>query len=191
VPRADGEFSAENRTTVWLSALSGGRPLAPYVLRLEVVDVISAPTGAWELVFRLGLATLLGGAVGFNREMWLKPAGLRTHALVSLGAALLTYTGLLLTHTPADLDPASRVIQGIVAGMGFIGGGVILHREDARAVHGLTTAASIWIVAAAGVAVGAGLWRAAVVAVVLALLILTLGRHLDRVIRRTDEFDDD
>ena len=155
------------------------------------MDVISAPTGVWELVFRLTLATLLGGAVGFNREMWLKPAGLRTHALVALGAALLTYTGLLLTHTPADLDPASRVIQGIVAGMGFIGGGVILHRQDARVVHGLTTAASIWVVAAAGIAVGVGLWRAAIVAVTLALLVLTLGRRLDRVIHHGNDIVDD
>jgi putative Mg2+ transporter-C (MgtC) family protein len=148
------------------------------------MDAISVPSDAWSLVYRLGLATLLGAAVGLNREMSLKPAGLRTHALVSLGAALLTIIGLLLTRSPADLDPASRVIQGIVAGVGFIGGGVILHRRDARMVHGLTTAASIWIVAAAGVAVGTGLWRGAVTAVVLALVVLTFGNRLDRLLRR-------
>src|SRR5262245_48252523 len=122
------------------------------------MDVISVPTDAWSLAERLALAAVLGGILGLNREMALKPAGMRTHALVAHGAALATITGLALTQPP-DADPAapSRIIQGIVAGIGFIGSGVILHRRDNYTVEGLTTAASIWVIAATGVAVGAGL----------------------------------
>ena len=149
------------------------------------MDVISVPADTWSLALRLVLALLLGGAVGLNREMSLKPAGLRTHALVSLGSALATLTGLLLAQPPGgDITAPSHIVQGVVAGIGFIGGGVILHRRDARGVHGLTTAASIWIVSATGVAVGAGLWRAAVMAVVLALLVLAVGARIDRVVHR-------
>jgi putative Mg2+ transporter-C (MgtC) family protein len=149
------------------------------------MDAISLPVDYWSMVLRLVLSTLLGAAVGFNREISLKPAGLRTHALVALGAALLTLTGLMLAAPPvADAGAAGRVIQGIVAGIGFIGGGVILRRRDEQAVHGLTTASSIWIVAATGVAVGAGLWRAAITAVGLALVVLMAGGAADRVIHR-------
>ena len=149
------------------------------------MDLISVPADTWSLALRLILAMLLGAAVGLNREMSLKPAGLRTHALVSLGSALATLTGLLLAQLPGgDISAPSRIVQGVVAGIGFIGGGVILHRRDARGVHGLTTAASIWIVSATGVAVGAGLWRAAVMAVVLALLVLAVGARIDRVVHR-------
>ena len=143
------------------------------------MDAIAVPADLAALALRLALATCLGAAVGLNREISLKPAGLRTHALVCLGAALATLVGLLLTGAPTpDGTAPARIIQGIVAGVGFIGGGVILHR-DARTVEGLTTAASIWIVSVTGVAVGAGLWRAATVAVGLSLLVLTLGRRID------------
>src|SRR5262245_55454272 len=144
------------------------------------MDVIHVPAGSLALAAQLALATLLGAAIGFNREMSQRPAGLRTHALVSLGAALSTYIGLQLA-VAGDGDPAaaSRIIQGLVAGVGFIGGGVILHRPDAETVKGLTTAATIWIVAATGIAVGAGLWRAALITVGLSLLVLTVGRRVD------------
>src|SRR3954468_21560365 len=103
------------------------------------MDAISVPADIVQLALRLALATLFGAAIGFNREIWLKPAGLRTHALVSLGAALITCIGLQLTRFGAgDASAISRIIQGIVAGIGFIGGGVILHRQDAQVVHGLT-----------------------------------------------------
>jgi putative Mg2+ transporter-C (MgtC) family protein len=133
---------------------------------------------------RLALATVLGAAVGLNREISLKPAGLRTHALVALGAALLTYVGLQFGRPAGDLSAASRIVQGIVAGIGFIGGGVILHQAGARPVHGLTTAASIWIVSATGVAVGAGLWRAAIIAIVLTLVVLTIGHSIDNALHK-------
>ncbi len=149
------------------------------------MDVISIPPDNWSLAWRLAVAALLGSALGLNREMALKPAGLRTHALVSLGAALATITGLALTVAPGS-DPAapSRVIQGIVAGVGFIGSGVILHRRHERTVEGLTTAASIWVIAATGVAVGAGLWRAALCVVIISLLLLVIGGSIDQLLHR-------
>jgi putative Mg2+ transporter-C (MgtC) family protein len=149
------------------------------------VDVISIPIDNWSLALRLALAALLGGILGLNREMALKPAGMRTHALVSLGAALATITGLALMAPPSDDAAATgRIIQGIVAGIGFIGSGVILHRRDNHTVEGLTTAASIWVIAATGVAVGAGLWRAGLIVVVISLLLLVIGSPIDRLVHR-------
>ena len=147
------------------------------------MDTITIPSTFGALVFRLALAAVLGAAVGANREFRHKPAGLRTHALVALGAGLLALIGLALQGSQADFSALSRVIQGAVAGVGFIGGGVILHRDDDKGVHGLSTAASIWIVAAAGIAAGCGLWRSAVVAIVLALIILIAGVAADRWLR--------
>jgi putative Mg2+ transporter-C (MgtC) family protein len=149
------------------------------------MDVISIPTDDWQLAGRLALAALLGGILGLNRELALKPAGMRTHALVALGAALATITGLALMAAPAhDASAPGRIIQGLVAGIGFIGSGVILHRRDNHTVEGLTTAASIWVIAAVGVAVGAGLWRASTIVVVISLILLVIGSTIDRFIHR-------
>ena len=131
---------------------------------------------------RLLLATLLGGLIGLDRETQGKAAGLRTHALVALGAATLTMVGLLLQGS--DSGAPRRVLQGIVAGVGFIGAGVILHRHDGGGVEGLTTAAAIWIVAALGVAAGAGLWRTAASAIAVALVVLVVGEPVDRWVHR-------
>ena len=148
------------------------------------MDVISFPPDTWSLAGRLALATLLGGILGLNREMALKPAGMRTHALVSLGAALLTVTGLALAQPPGeDASATGRIIQGLVAGIGFVGSGVILRRTDNHTVEGLTTAASIWVIAATGVAVGAGLWRASVIVVAISLLLLVVGSPIDRFVQ--------
>jgi putative Mg2+ transporter-C (MgtC) family protein len=149
------------------------------------MDSISIPSEFGHVAGRLVLATVFGAAIGINREWLSKPAGLRTHALVGLGAALITLVGLLLAvpGTDADLAAPGRVLQGLLAGIGFIGGGVILHRQRSGEVEGLTTAASIFIVAIVGAAVGAGLWRTALVAVVLALLVLGIGA-VDKLVRR-------
>ena len=157
------------------------------------MDPVSVPADTIALAGRLALATLFGAALGVNREIALKPAGLRTHALVSLGTSLVTIVGLQLGQAGGDSGAPSRIIQGLVAGIGFIGGGVILHRGGGRGVHGLTTAASIWIASGTGVAVGTGLWRAAVAAVVLSLVVLTLGHHLDNALHKigSDDPDDD
>jgi putative Mg2+ transporter-C (MgtC) family protein len=156
------------------------------------MDVISMPADEWRLAGRLALAAFLGGVLGLNREIALKPAGMRTHALVSLGAALATVTGLALAVPPNDdASAAGRIIQGIVAGVGFIGSGVILHRRDNNTVEGLTTAASIWVIAATGVAVGAGLWRASLIVVVISLLLLVVGSPIDRLVHRLSRSNDD
>jgi len=138
-----------------------------------------------EAILRLLAATGIGGAIGLNRELTKKPAGLRTHALVALGAALVTVTALQLgvaggqTHA----DAASRVIQGLIAGIGFIGGGVILHSEG-RDVKGLTTAATIWVAAALGISCGIGQWHIAGMAAGLALAVLVLGRFVETALHR-------
>ena len=156
------------------------------------MEMVTVPESSLIAVFRLVLAACLGAAVGVNRELRGKPAGLRTHALVALGAAMLALIGLALT---ADADAerygaASRVLQGLVAGIGFIGGGVILRREESKEVHGLSTAASIWIVAAIGVGAGCGLWVTSSATAALALAILALGEPLDRLLASRRRGDD-
>ena len=148
------------------------------------MDAVAAPDTFVDMAGRLVLATAFGGLVGLNRERVGKPAGLRTHALVALGAAQLTVVALLFGH--GDPSAPGRVLQGVIAGVGFIGAGVILHRGDAQGVHGLTTAAAIWVVAAIGVATGAGLWRTAAVSLALILLVLTGGDAIDRRAHRDD-----
>jgi putative Mg2+ transporter-C (MgtC) family protein len=149
------------------------------------MDVITIPADTWSLAGRLALAALLGGILGLNREIALKPAGMRTHALVSLGAALATVTGLALAQPPGeDTAAPGRIIQGLVAGIGFVGSGVILRRTDNHTVEGLTTAASIWVIATTGVAVGAGLWRASMIVVVISLVLLIVGSPIDNLVHR-------
>ena len=138
----------------------------------------------FESLMRLVAATAIGGVIGLNREITLKPAGLRTHALVSLGSALMTVTALHLGSDPQlHIDATSRVIQGMVAGIGFIGGGVILHK-DGRDVKGLTTAATIWVAAALGVSCGIGRWPIALGAVTIALVVLVVGRGVENAIHK-------
>ena len=142
------------------------------------MDAISLPQSTWEIIGRLLLAMLLGGAVGANRERQGKPAGVRTHALVSLGAALFAIVGLLLG--PEEPSATSRILQGITAGIGFIGAGVIMRRPELQDVQGLTTAAAIWVVAAVGVGAGVGLWQTSLTALALTLIVLGLGERVDR-----------
>jgi putative Mg2+ transporter-C (MgtC) family protein len=139
-----------------------------------------------ELVIRLVAATLIGGVLGLNREIRGKPAGLRTHALVALGTALVTLTGISLAGHDGEFDSnsVSRVIQGVVAGIGFLGGGTILKSDSGEQISGLTTAASLWVVACLGIACGAGLWGMALVALALALLVLIAGERVERVLHR-------
>lgn len=147
------------------------------------MDAISLPQSTWEIIGRLLLATLFGAVVGANRERQGKPAGVRTHALVSLGAAVFAIVGLLLG--PDDPAAASRILQGITAGIGFIGAGVIMRRPEVQDVQGLTTAAAIWLVAAVGVGVGVGLWQTSLTALALTLIVLGLGERVDRWIHKS------
>src|SRR6266550_3588475 len=111
----------------------------------QIIDIFKL-----ELMLQLGLASLLGGAIGMERELGGKPAGLRTNILICIGSVL--YTHLSIAMVGAATDP-TRVAGQIVTGVGFIGAGTILHARGA--VVGLTSAATIWVVAAIGVALGA------------------------------------
>jgi len=123
-----------------------------------------------EMVLRLLVAAALGAAIGYQRERAKKPAGLRTHILICMGAALLTLVSIY--GFGASADP-SRVAAGMVAGIGFLGAGAILHREGGM-VEGLTTAATIWTVAAIGLAAGAGLYLISAVTTAVVLIVLFL-----------------
>jgi putative Mg2+ transporter-C (MgtC) family protein len=138
-----------------------------------------------EIFLRLSLATLLGGLIGVNRELMHQAAGLRTHSIVGLGAAIVTSITIWSADKsgPIHFDAVSRVIQGIITGIGFLGAGVILRTENGQSVHGLTTAASIWLSACLGCACGAGLWMIAGSSFVLVMLILIVGGPLERWIQ--------
>lgn len=146
------------------------------------MDAISVPQSTLEIAGRLLMAAFVGAAIGINRERQGKPAGLRTHALVALGGALFTIIALMVGS--GDASATGRIVQGITAGIGFIGAGVIMRRPGTEAVHGLTTAAAIWVVSAIGVAVGAGLWRTSLLALALGLFILIVGETIDRWLHR-------
>lgn len=141
-----------------------------------------------DLAIRLTTAAVLGGLVGLERHRADKAAGLRTHMLVCVGSALFMIVsahgfGEVLRPSLVRLDP-SRVASQVVSGIGFLGAGTILRRKDE--VFGLTTAASIWAVAAVGLAAGGGMFAAAVAATAVVLLTLTGMRWVeDRIVVRT------
>ena len=122
-----------------------------------------------RIVVRLGVAALLGGVLGWEREHAGKAAGVRTHMLVAMGAALFVLVAQQSGIAAAD---NSRVLQGIIAGVGFLGAGTILKGDAESQVKGLTTAAGIWLTAAIGVAAGLGQEATAVLTTALALLVL-------------------
>jgi len=124
-----------------------------------------------SLVTRLLTAMILGALIGAQRERSGKPAGLRTHMLVAMGGALFVLAPL---EAGMELEGISRVIQGIVTGIGFIGAGAILKLQEKREVEGLTTAAGIWMTAAVGIAAGLGRWGLALVSTVLTWVTLAL-----------------
>lgn len=127
------------------------------------------------MVLRLLLAAGLGAAIGYQRERAGKAAGLRTHILICVGAALFTVVSLYGFGPTSDVG---RVAAGVVAGIGFIGAGAIIHRGAGDIVAGLTTAATIWAVAAVGLAAGAGLYLVAGVTTAITLAVLFLPRHI-------------
>ena len=143
--------------------------------------------GWQEIALRLGSATLIGGLLGLNRELGGKPAGLRTNALVSLGSALLILAGIGVSsgaNSAHQADVISHTMQGIITGIGFLGAGVILRDTTGARVHGITTAATIWLTATLGVLCGAGIWSVAVLGLGLTLVILVLGRPLEKFLHR-------
>jgi putative Mg2+ transporter-C (MgtC) family protein len=130
-----------------------------------------------DLLLRPLLALVAGGMVGLERSFHGRAAGLRTYALVSFASALLVGIAQFLDSTPGGNTNVARVIQGIVTGIGFLGAGVIV--KDGFSVRGLTTAASVWVVSAIGVAFGAGFLLEGAVAVVLTLVALSLLRIVE------------
>ncbi|NJO80177.1 MAG: MgtC/SapB family protein [Cyanobacteria bacterium RM1_2_2] len=152
---------------------------------LELVE----PTDWVGVVVRLGLAVLMGGVVGFEREVERKPAGFRTHMLVSLGAALFVLIGIQTGVVQAEPNTISRIIQGLIAGIGFVGAGEIFSTARSKSgssptserveIQGLTSAAAIWVSAALGTAAGCGLWFMSLVGAVATVLILWAAKKLE------------
>ena len=149
-------------------------------LREEFSDLVDAEQITRFLV-RLLLAAALGGALGYERESHGKAAGVRTHMLVAMGSALFVLVPLQGGMQVADI---SRVIQGIVAGIGFLGAGAIIKNRSEEQIQGLTTAAGVFMTAAIGIACGLGRETTAVLSTLLALIALSIvPRLLDRTKR--------
>lgn len=132
-----------------------------------------------EIILKLVFAAALGAIIGLERELNKKPAGMRTHALVCMGAALFTVISFSFQNENVDV---SRVAAGVVTGIGFLGAGVIWQIRNK--VHGLTTAADMWAVAAIGLAVGMGLYLIAIAAAALMLVLLVPGKVLENALKR-------
>lgn len=122
------------------------------------------------IIVRLLISALLAAAIGIERELKHKPAGLRTYILVSVGSTLFTISSLMSVTLPGG-DP-TRIASNIVTGIGFLGAGLII--QDRERVQGVTTAASVWMAAAIGLAVGMGLYLPAIVAAIIALVVLNM-----------------
>jgi len=153
-----------------------------------MTEFLSSLTAAYadqiEMSLRLGAATVAGMAVGINRDIHDKPIGMRTLGLVSLGSAIVILSGSVYEGIHFGQDSVSRVIQGILTGLGFLGAGAVLRARDKMEVHGLTTAATVWIAAGLGVAAGLGAWFVTVAGTVVTLLLLTLGKPLEDMLTR-------
>ena len=138
-----------------------------------------------EIVLRLGVATLAGGLIGLNRDLHGKPIGLKTLGLVGLATAMVVMLADPFGDSTKLSDAASRIIQGILTGIGFLGAGVIVHAEHHFRVRGLTSAASTWLSACAGIACGIGQWLIVAVALAIAFTLLIVGRRLEHWLDRS------
>jgi len=134
------------------------------------------------IAIRLALALLVGCILGLNRWMHHKSAGIRTHSLVAIGSACAVM--LISDFVQDDAQAVSRVLQGLITGLGFLGAGVIIREQHAQKVHGLTTAASLWATALIGAAFGAGQFGLGTLTLGAILLILLLGGPLERLFAR-------
>jgi putative Mg2+ transporter-C (MgtC) family protein len=148
------------------------------------------PIPWFAVLGRLALAILTGGLIGLERQLDHKPAGLRTHMLVSLGAALFVLIGVQTGILQSNADGLSRLMQGLITGIGFLGAGEIVavqrkgHRDEADVrVQGLTSAAAIWVSAALGTAAGCGLWTVSLLGATLTVTVLWSVKKLESKIR--------
>lgn len=137
------------------------------------------PEDIRQYLYPMLVALVLGAAIGLERELHRKPAGLRTNMLICMGAALFT---IISKHMGANTDSETRIIQGVVTGVGFLGAGVLIHQQGS--VHGLTTAATIWLVTAIGIACGTRLYCLSIVATILAILVLMGLNPIERKINK-------
>ncbi|MGO4524792.1 MgtC/SapB family protein [Microvirga sp. 2MCAF35] len=132
-----------------------------------------------EMTLRLCGAAVAGMVVGINRDIHDKPIGMRTLGLVSLGSALVILSGSVYQDLHFDQEAVSRVIQGIMTGLGFLGAGAILRGRDEMQVHGLTTAATVWIAAGLGITAGLGAWFITIASTLVTLFLLTFGKRIE------------
>jgi putative Mg2+ transporter-C (MgtC) family protein len=132
-----------------------------------------------DLMVRLFLAAGLGAAIGVERELRQKAAGLRTNMLIALGSAVFTVVSLELARTGGTPD---RIAAQIVTGIGFLGAGSIL--RSGRSIHGMTTAATIWVNASVGMAAGAGLYTVAIAGTIITLIVLAVLPYLEQRLDR-------
>ncbi len=131
---------------------------------------------------RLLLAVLLGGIIGFQRELGEKPAGMRTHILVSLASAMMMIVAEHSTVITGGVDPM-RISAAIITGIGFLGAGTIIRERERGAIHGLTTAASVWTVACIGIAVGQGYYFVAIAGTLLVFVVLHIFGKIETWVR--------
>ena len=160
----------------------------------DILDDLGHPT--WLpfaiIALRLGLATLLGAVIGFEREWRNHPAGLRTHILVALASACVTIIGIEIVHSSqfagdaARLDPL-RLIEAVTAGVAFLAAGTIIVARGR--IKGLTTGAGLWLAGSVGLAAGLGFWQIAGLVTVLAVVVLGLLHPLEKVVSPPDRYD--
>jgi putative Mg2+ transporter-C (MgtC) family protein len=131
-----------------------------------------------EIVLRLGAATLAGGLIGLNRDLHSKPIGLRTLGLVGLAAAMI------VALAESSGTPDTRLIQGILTGVGFLGAGVIIHADQNSRIRGLTSAACTWLTACIGIMCGAGQWKIVTVGLVITFIVLIAGGRTEAWLHR-------
>jgi putative Mg2+ transporter-C (MgtC) family protein len=144
--------------------------------KLEAVALLDWP----EILLRLGVATLAGCLIGLNRDLQGKPIGLKTLGLVGLATAMVVVLADPSPDHAKLTDTGSRVIQGILTGIGFLGAGVIVHTQHHFRVHGLTSAACTWFAACVGIACGVGQWQVVAIALTIAFTLLIAGRRVER-----------
>ena len=136
-----------------------------------------------SFIFRLSISLLVGAIIGWERQLSRKPAGLRTHMLVSFGSAMFVLIPIYLDTVKLEADTISRVIQGVTTGVGFLGAGEILRESGqegrSKEIRGLTSAAAIWVTSALGIAAGCGLWKISVCGAIMCWLVLKVVKKFE------------
>jgi len=155
---------------------------------MDPAEPLHPAVDLFDIALRLLAAVAVGMSIGFDREWRGKPVGIRTLGLVALGAALVCLTTVHLRVLGNEPDATSRVVQGVIegvmTGIGFLGAGAVLQRRGSGDVEGLTTAATVWVTAALGIACALASWRVVALGVGLTLVVLVLMNPLDRWVEK-------